>query len=129
MNAINNSHTKLPPIHPGEILNEEFLKPMGVSQYRLSKSIGVDSTRIRSIVRGERSITAETALLFSRYFGNSVEFGWGCRPSTIANAPKTRCPNAWPLSYLGVQRPLLDQPGKSKSVFGVSVQSSFDRPS
>jgi len=69
--------TKLPPIHPGEILEEEFLKPMGLTQYRLSKSIGVDATRIRSIVRGERSITAETALLFSRYFGNSVEFWMG----------------------------------------------------
>ena len=68
---------KLVPIHPGEILDEEFLKPMGITQYRLAKSIGVDATRIRSIVHGERSITAETALLFSRYFGNSAEFWMG----------------------------------------------------
>ena len=65
---------KLPPIHPGEILDEEFLQPMGITQYRLAKSIGVDSTRIHSIVNGDRSITTETALLFSRFFGNSVEF-------------------------------------------------------
>lgn len=68
---------KLPPIHPGEILDEEFLKPMGITQYRLAKSIGVDPTRIRSIVHGERSITAESALLFSRFFGNSAEFWMG----------------------------------------------------
>ena len=68
------STVKFPPIHPGEILDEEFLKPMGITQYRLAKSIGVDATRIRSIILGERSITAETALLFSRFFGNSVEF-------------------------------------------------------
>ncbi len=77
MNAINNNHTKLPPIHPGEILNEEFLIPMRISKYRLAKSISVDATRIHSIVLGTRSITAETALLFSRYFGNSVEFWMG----------------------------------------------------
>ena len=65
---------KLPPVHPGEILLEEFLKPMRISQYRLAKNIGVDPRRIHAIVHGERSITAETALLLSRYFGNSAEF-------------------------------------------------------
>ena len=68
---------KLPPIHPGEILNEEFLRPMNVTQYRLAKAIGVDARRIHSIVHGERSITAETALLLSRFFGNSAEFWMG----------------------------------------------------
>lgn len=68
---------KLPPIHPGEILDEEFLKPMGITQYRLAESVGVDATRIRSIIIGERSITAETALLFSRFFGNSTDFWMG----------------------------------------------------
>ncbi len=68
---------KLPPIHPGEILEREFLKSLGISQQRLAKAIGVDPTRIHSIVLGTRSITAETALLFSRYFGNSVEFWMG----------------------------------------------------
>ena len=69
--------TKLPPIHPGEILNEEFLLPLNVTQYRLAKAIGVDARRIHAIVHGERSITAETALLFSRFFGNSAGFWMG----------------------------------------------------
>lgn len=68
---------KLEPIHPGEILDEEFLRPMNVSQYRLAKSIGVDARRIHAIVHGERSITAETALLLSRFFGNSAGFWMG----------------------------------------------------
>lgn len=68
---------KLSPIHPGEILNEEFLKPMMISQYRLAKDIGVDPRRIHAIVHGERSITAETALLLSKYFGTSAEFWTG----------------------------------------------------
>ena len=68
---------KLPPIHPGRILDEEFLGPMNISQYRLAKSIGVDARRIHSIVHGERSITPETALLLSRYFGNSAGFWMG----------------------------------------------------
>lgn len=68
---------KLPPIHPGEILNEEFLLPLNVTQYRLAKAIGVDARRIHAIVHGERSITAETALLLSRFFGNSAGFWMG----------------------------------------------------
>lgn len=68
---------RLSPIHPGEILNEEFLLPMKVTQYRLAKAIGVDPRRIHSIVHGERSITAETALLLSRFFGNSAAFWLG----------------------------------------------------
>ena len=64
----------LPPIHPGEILSEEFLLPMGISQYKLAKSIGVDPRRIHAIVHGDRSITAETALLLSPFFGNSAKF-------------------------------------------------------
>lgn len=68
---------KLPPIHPGEILNEEFLLPMNITQYRLAKAIGVDARRIHAIIHGERSITAETALLLSRFFGNSAEFWLG----------------------------------------------------
>ncbi len=68
---------KLPPIHPGEVLNEEFLLPMEITQYRLAKAIGVDARRIHAIVRGERAITAETALLLSRFFGNSAKFWMG----------------------------------------------------
>ncbi len=57
------------PVHPGEILSEEFLGPMSVSQYQLAKSIGVPALRISQIVRGKRSVTADTALRLSKYFG------------------------------------------------------------
>ncbi|MCY4368508.1 MAG: HigA family addiction module antitoxin [bacterium] len=69
--------TKLVPIHPGEILNEESLEPMKLTQYRLAKAIGVDPRRIHAIVHGERSITAATALLLARFFGNSPSFWMG----------------------------------------------------
>lgn len=62
----------LEPIHPGEILLEEFLKPLGISQYRLAKDINVDPRRINAIVKGIRSITADTALRLARYFGTSA---------------------------------------------------------
>lgn len=65
---------KMAPIHPGEILLEEFLKPMGISQYRLAKDISVPPRRINEIVQGKRSITADTALRLSRYFGLSDQF-------------------------------------------------------
>lgn len=65
------------PIHPGEILQEEFLEPMGISQYRLAKDIGIPAMRISKIVRGERGISADTALRLARYFGMSVEFWTG----------------------------------------------------
>ena len=71
------SGDRLQAIHPGEVLNEEFLIPMNITQYRLAKSIGVDPRRIHAIVHGQRSITAETALLFSRFFRNSAEFWIG----------------------------------------------------
>ena len=66
--------TKLPPIHPGEILLEEFLEPMEISQYRLAKDISVPPRRINEIVLGKRSITPDTALRLSRYFGLSERF-------------------------------------------------------
>ena len=65
---------KTPPIHPGEVLNEEFLKPLGVSQYRVAKAINVPSRRINEIVHGTRSISADTALRLARYFGTSERF-------------------------------------------------------
>ena len=65
---------KFPPVHPGEILLEEFLKPRGISQYRLAKDINVPSRRINEIVHGERAISADTALRLSRYFGMSENF-------------------------------------------------------
>ncbi len=65
---------KLSPIHPGEILEEEFLKSMGISQYRLAKDISVPPRRIKEIVKGKRSITADTALRLGKYFGMSAQF-------------------------------------------------------
>jgi antitoxin HigA-1 len=65
---------RVPLIHPGEILMEEFLKPLGISQYRLAKDISVPPRRINEIVHGLRSITADTALRLSRYFGMSDRF-------------------------------------------------------
>jgi addiction module HigA family antidote len=66
-----------PPTHPGEILMEEFLKPMGISQYRLAKDIGVPAMRINKIARFERGISADTALRLAHYFGMSVDFWTG----------------------------------------------------
>jgi len=68
---------KLMPIHPGEVLLEEFLKPLSISQNRLAIDIGVDSRRINEIVHGRRSITADTALRFAKYFNVSPEFWMG----------------------------------------------------
>jgi addiction module HigA family antidote len=68
------SEQKLPPIHPGEILLEEFLKPMELSQYRLAKDISVPARRINEIVHGKRNISPDTALRLSRYFGMSERF-------------------------------------------------------
>ena len=65
---------KLPPIHPGEILLEEFLAPMGISQYRLAKQINVPPRRINEIVLGKRAITPNTALRLSLFFGLSERF-------------------------------------------------------
>jgi addiction module HigA family antidote len=65
---------KLEPIHPGEILFEEFLSPMGISQYRLAKDINVPPRRINEIVHGKRAISADTALRLARYFGTTERF-------------------------------------------------------
>ena len=64
---------KLPPIHPGEVLLEDFLEPLGVTQYRLAKDIAVPPRRVNEIVHGLRGISADTALRLSRYFGTSAE--------------------------------------------------------
>ena len=68
---------KLAPVHPGEILLEEFMKPLGLSQTRLGRDLGVSPRRINEIVHGKRSVTADTALRLSRYFGTSAEFWLG----------------------------------------------------
>lgn len=65
---------KLAPVHPGEILLEEFLVPMGISQYRLAKDVSVPPRRINEIVHGKRAVSANTALRLARYFGTSERF-------------------------------------------------------
>ena len=68
---------KLKNIHPGEILSEEFLIPFNISAYKLAKDIEIPQTRISEIIKGNRRITADTALRFSKYFGNSAKFWLG----------------------------------------------------
>ncbi len=68
---------KISPIHPGEILLEEFMKPLGLSQNRIGRELKVSPRRINEIVHGRRSVTADTALRLARFFGNSAEFWLG----------------------------------------------------
>jgi addiction module HigA family antidote len=68
---------KLPNIHPGEVLKEEFLKPLNISAYKLSKDTEIPQTRISLILKGKRKITADTALRLGSYFGNSAKFWLG----------------------------------------------------
>ncbi len=65
---------KIPNIHPGEILLEDFLKPMNITAYRLAKETRIDQTRISEIIKGKRGISVDTALRFAKFFGNSPEF-------------------------------------------------------
>ena len=65
---------RLPPVHPGEVLNEDFLRPLGLTQYRLAKGLSVPPRRINEIVHGKRAITADTALRLARFFGTSERF-------------------------------------------------------
>ena len=68
---------KLKNVHPGEILDEEFIKPMNITAYKLAKETNIPQTRISEIIHGRRKITADTALRFSRFFGNSPQFWLG----------------------------------------------------
>jgi addiction module HigA family antidote len=68
------AETVMAPVHPGEILLEEFLRPLGVSQYQLAKAVDVPARRINEIVHGQRRISADTALRLARYFGTSERF-------------------------------------------------------
>jgi len=68
---------RLNNIHPGEVLLEEFLKPLGISAYRLSKDLNIPQTRVSQIIKGKRKVTADTALRLSKYFGNSAQFWLG----------------------------------------------------
>ena len=68
---------KIPPVHPGEVLLKEFLEPMDISQNQLGRDLGVSPRRVNEIVHGKRSVTADTALRLSTYFGNSASFWLG----------------------------------------------------
>lgn len=68
---------KIKNVHPGEILQEDFLVPLGLSAYRLSKDVGIPQTRVSEIIKGNRRVAADTALRFSKYFGNSAKFWLG----------------------------------------------------
>ncbi len=68
---------KLDNIHPGEVLREEFMKPLDITAYRLSKDLGIPQTRISEILKGRRRVSADTALRLSKYFGNSAKFWLG----------------------------------------------------
>ena len=68
---------RLPNIHPGEVLLEEFLIPLGISQYKLAKDVNIPQTRVSQIVKGKRRITADTALRLGKYFGMSAKFWLG----------------------------------------------------
>lgn len=72
-----NGMEKLPNIHPGEVLKEEFLDPMGISAYRLAKDTGIPQTRVADIIHGRRRVTADTALRLGKYFGVSARFWLG----------------------------------------------------
>ncbi len=74
-------YDRMPPVHPGEILNEEFLKPMGLSQTRLALDTGMPQSRIQGIIAGKRGISADTAVRLAAYFGNSAEFWLNCQIS------------------------------------------------
>jgi len=70
-------YNKIPEVHPGEILEDEFLKPMGISAYRLAKETKIPATRISQIIKGKRRITADTALRLGKFFGNGADFWLG----------------------------------------------------
>ena len=74
--------SRLRNIHPGEVLLEEFLKPMNISVYRLAKDLGIPRTRMYQIIKGKRRITVDTALRLSKYFGTSPQFWLDCKTTT-----------------------------------------------
>ena len=87
------ANEKLTPIHPGEILLEEFLKPLSISQYRLAKDINVPARRINEIVQGKRAITPDTALRLSKYFGLSERFWVNLQARFALEVEKERLKN------------------------------------
>lgn len=87
------ANKKLAPVHPGEILLEDFLKPLGLSQYRLAKGLSVPPRRINEIVLGKRGVTADTALRFARFFGTSEQFWLNLQCSYDLDVERDRLAN------------------------------------
>lgn len=85
--------SKIPPLHPGEVLFEEFLKPLNISQNQLGRDLGVSARRINEIIHGKRSITADTALRLARCFGNSPQFWLGLQMDYDLDIEKDRLPH------------------------------------
>ncbi len=81
---------RLKNIHPGEVLLEEFLQPMGISAYKLSKDVGIPQTRTSMIIKGNRRVTADTALRLSKYFGTSAKFWLGLQNDFDLEEEKTK---------------------------------------
>ena len=105
--TITKDKKRLPPVHPGEILSEEFLKPLGITQYRLAERVHVPRRRINEIVLGQRSISADTALRLARFFGTSERF-WLNLQATYD---------------LNVERDRIAENARSNSSFGTSFLS------
>ena len=82
---------KLPNIHPGEVLGEALLVPMGITAYRLAKDVGIPQTRVSQILKDERRITADTALRLSRYCGNSYQCDFQNSPKDVLKVYSGRC--------------------------------------
>lgn len=82
--------TDFPPAHPGDVLREDFLKPMGLSQYALAKALGIPQIRVSEIVRAKRAVTPDTALRLARYFGTSAEFWIGMQGTHDLEAARDR---------------------------------------
>jgi|ERR1039458_142713 addiction module HigA family antidote len=89
---------KIPNIHPGEVLKEEFLVPMGISQYRLAKEIGVPESRISAVCQGKRAIAADTAARLARFFGTTAGFWLGLQADY--DTEETECNSAEDLAKI-----------------------------
>jgi addiction module HigA family antidote len=86
---------KIPNIHPGEVLKEEFLVPMGISQYRLAKEIGVPESRISAVCQGKRAIAADTAARLARFFGTTAGFGLAFKQTMTRKRLNVTRPRIW----------------------------------
>ncbi len=125
-------NTVMPPVHPGEILLEEFLTPLGVSQYQLAKAVGVPARRINEIMHGQRRITADTALRLSRYFGTSERFWLNLQSRYDLETEKDRLGAGWlPFLAPGARRrpatALVKTPPRDASCFTRGEVACFYR--